>query len=100
MFLAFIHASKYFRSHFVLLLVFSGTKPLANSIVFSKFEAFGSSLEAGGGAGRVVYSGRDGRDSWAWQMKKRTRTVSHSHIPRQYGWKEQAISHSKYSSSM
>ena len=30
---------------------------------FSKFEAFGCSLNAGGGAGRVVCRGSDGRDS-------------------------------------
>ena len=78
MFLAFINASKLFRAHFVLLFVFSGTRPSANSESSSSlanFEAFGRSLDAGGGAVRVVYS-RDGRDSWAWRIKKRTtRTV-------------------------
>ena len=79
MFLAFINASKLFRAHFVLLFVFSGTRPLVNSESSSSlanFEAFGRSLDAGGGAVRVVYSARDGRDSWAWRIKKRmTRTV-------------------------
>ena len=65
MFLAFINASKFFRSHFVLLSVFSGTRPSANSESSSSVEAFGRSLDAGGGAVRVVYS-RDGRVSWAW----------------------------------
>ena len=79
MFLAFINASKLFRAHFVLLFIFSGTRPSANSessSFLANFEAFGHSLDAGGGAVRVVYSVRDGRDSWAWQIKKRTtRTV-------------------------
>ena len=78
MFLALINASKFFRSHFVLLFAFSGTRPSANSESSSSLanvEAFGRSLDAGGGAVRVVYS-RDGRDSWVWQIKKRTtRTV-------------------------
>ena len=30
---------------------------------FSEFEAFGCSLDAGGGAGPEVCSGRDGRDA-------------------------------------
>ena len=70
MFLAFINASKLFRAHFVFLFVFSGTRPSANSESSSSlanFEEFERSLDAGGGAVRVVYS-RDGRDSWAWQI--------------------------------
>ena len=35
---------------------------------FREFEAFGCSLDAGGGAGPEVCSGRDGRDSWAGQL--------------------------------
>ena len=61
------------------LFVFSGTRPSANSESSSSlanFEAFGRSLNTGGGAVRVVYSVRDRQDSWAWQIKKRTtRTV-------------------------
>ena len=78
MFLALINASKLFRAHFVLLFVFSRTRPSANSESSSSLanvEAFGRSLDSGGGAVRVVYR-RDGRDSWAWRINKRTtRTV-------------------------
>ena len=36
------------------------------------------SLDAGGGASREVCSGRDGWDSWAWQIMKRTRAQEQS----------------------
>ena len=36
------------------------------------------SLDAGSGAGRDVCSGRDGWDSWAWQIMKRTRAREQS----------------------
>ena len=32
----------------------------------SEFEAFGCTLDTGGGAGREVCNGRDGQDSWEW----------------------------------
>ena len=35
-------------------------------------------MDAGGGAGREVRSARDGRDSWAWQIMKRTRAREQS----------------------
>ena len=35
-------------------------------------------ISLGGGAGREVCSGRDGRDSWAWQIMKRTRAREQS----------------------
>ena len=42
---------------------------------FSESEAFGCSLDAEGGAGQEVCSGRDRRDSWtAWRIMKCTRT--------------------------
>ena len=78
MFLAFINASNLFRSHFVLLFVFSGTRPSANSessYSLANFEAFGRTLDAGGGAVRVVYSARDGREAGRGKLRSTTKTV-------------------------
>ena len=100
-FLDFIHASKLFRAHLVLLVVFCGTRLLANcesSSSFANLKRFTAEVglvrlvkrlgvaTMGGvaGRGKVESAAAPGQSV-------------HSHIPRQLGLYVQAIFHSNFS---
>ena len=64
-----------FQSPLCTLACIFWNQALANSIFFSKFEVLDPVWTLEVGLVEWFCSGRDGWDSWAWQMKKRTRTV-------------------------